>query len=359
MRRYGKNQRLATMSILAFLLLLAIGSTPAPKDQHVISTPIAPNVFNHVWAFYVGNYGTEVHDGAWNQWDYSENGLFKPPIKIPSPLFPKMGVYSSRDENIIKLHCMQMKEAGIDTVMLRWSLSPYEDKMLNETMDLLLNEASKVGLTVTAIIPNTDERTNSTVFDDIRHILSFSKHPAFHRLNNKPVLVVEEPISIGDFDETIESIKQEGIEMFWFATIISHFALARALEYGFDGIITNFGDRLQIKDLVINEGKPRGLIVGSTVLPGRNDTLFQSMRSYLMKKRLSGESYVNSWEEAMRSKGEIAVINSFNDFISGTNIEPVLDREDYPLNEESWSQNKDPYFYLELTKTQTKLFKAR
>ena len=56
------------------------------------------------------------------------------------------------------------------------------------------------------------------------------------------------------------------------------------------------------------------------------------------------------WNAAINSHIRIVIINSFNNWIEATNIEPALDRNGYEFNLDSWdSTNKNSNFYLEKT----------
>jgi hypothetical protein len=85
-------------------------------------------VFYYLW------YGDPKTDGEYVHWNheilphwnaevarqYPTRGRFHPPDNLHCPFYPKLGPYSSSDPDVILAHMRQLREAGVNVLVVSW-----------------------------------------------------------------------------------------------------------------------------------------------------------------------------------------------------------------------------------------------
>lgn len=144
----------------------------------------------------------------WNHQVLVDNGdFFKPPEDIGANFYPMLGTYSSMDLEIIHLHMrqvssrgklsLQMRSSRIGVICISWwgkegdsqltHLKGYSDR----TIPLLMDVAAKYKMKVCFHHEPYEGRNPLSVREDIAYVIrSYGNHPAFFRVDGKPLFFV-------------------------------------------------------------------------------------------------------------------------------------------------------------------------
>lgn len=138
-----------------------------------------------VLAFYYGWYGNPQVSGRWVHWhevDEANRSIGS------STHYPQLGPYDSHDPKIVEQHCRWAKEVGIDGFIVSWwQPNDFHDQGL----PLLLETAQRFGLEVTAYFETVPNNDRTKALNDVLYLLErYGKHPAWLKLDGKPVLFV-------------------------------------------------------------------------------------------------------------------------------------------------------------------------
>lgn len=344
------------------VIYLSIPGLPRPQTN-VDYTKIPKNV----WILYLGSYGSEDVDGNWNHWrqltsEYSRD-YYEPPKSIASNTYPALGLYSSHDESVLRAHCQMIYNAGIDAVILTWwginTSEPREENAngyTDVTMQKLLKIAPEFGLKVGIQIQPYPNRNSTSIIDDMNYILDkYAINPNFLTVNNRPVIIIYELFTIQDIKLTCGQFKYNPYIV---GTAASEQDVASNVENCLDAVFTYFAADRQTWSTNVTgwphiaselHSRGQGFIPG--VAPGHDrgkvDHWNRNERS-----RESGTYYTYMWQNAIKAKSDTIIINSFNNWVDNSQIEPSVDRPDYRHNAGNWADPKvdDPYFYIHLTK---------
>lgn len=339
---------LACISLIRIIAQLYGGNNPREQIE----------TGKNVWAFYQGIWGNPSVDGQWITWNQSE---YEPPSLILSALYPNLGPYSSHDTSVIRLHCKQMVEAGIDGVILHWWGT--NDSFVDQTLGLLIDASNEFGIKVGVQIENYDGRSAETIADDIASLHRRFRSRMLQR-HGKPVIFINNidilSIPFGFFDEL-----RNTYDSFFVAVTTDRQYMIAALEIGVDAICSFVASDGSVWSAEIHNWKEivrdcndRSLEFLPTVAPGFFNEKTSPEGKELRRDRQNGAYYEGMWRSAINSGAAVVVINSFNSWIDGTMIEPIYSRDMYIADSFSWVNDGDPGFYLRLTQKYAREFKT-
>jgi hypothetical protein len=302
----------------------------------VLSSPAAAPLPRHVLAFYYGWYGNPEHSGHWVHWE--DVDASKKTIGS-SAHYPKLGPYDSHDPKIVEQHCQWASQAGISGFIATWWA---QHDFHDQGLPLLLDTAQKHGLHVTVYFETVHK---DGALKDILYLLeTYSKHPAWLKVNGKPVLFV--------YGRAVGEIKLEGWQQ----------VIADANKQ-FPGGAIFIGDNISKKAAEIFDGihtyNPTGSIAGKspdqirswahatfpkwvqtagsdriscvTIIPVYDDTSQHRPAPRPNTDRHNGETYKVLWEEAIAANPDWVLITSWNEWHEGSEIEPSLENGDTAL----------------------------
>ena len=324
-----------------------------------------------VCALYSGNYANEAHDGYFSVWNKSSGWSYKDsqkkaPFDISTFLFPQLGVYSSHDESIIRTHFKMMRESGIDAVVLLWEGHNHSNTTFTDiTLDIMFDIAKEFNLKIGILIQSYNLRTNITIYEDIVYYIDkYKNREEILKIDEKPVVIIYDSFNVRFLYKTIEKCRLSQIyDCFFISNIVSNDQIGRLCEDDFDAVFTYFASESFKQPSTIEQWPhlqqicdERGIGLTVAVSPGYHEK-GNHWTQKMNRKREDGRYYDNMWNAAINSHIRIVIINSFNNWIEATNIEPALDRNGYEFNLDSWhSTNKNPNFYLEKTLEWTNKF---
>jgi glycoprotein endo-alpha-1,2-mannosidase len=288
-----------------------------------------------VLAFYYGWYGNPTVSGRWVHWEKVDEG--KKTIGS-SAHYPTLGAYDSHDPKLVEQHCRWAKDAGITGFIATWwGQGDFHDKGL----PLLLDTAQKNGLAVTVYF----ETTRSGALMDVLYLLEhYAKHPAWLKVNGKPVIFV--------YGRAVGELKPEG----WLEVIAQ-------VNKQFSGGAVFIGDQISKNSARIFDGihayNPTGSLArksldqirewahttypkwvqtaGSnriacvTIIPGYDDATQGRPAPRPITERHGGKTYEILWEEAIAANPDWVLITTWNEWHEGSEIEPSVEDGDRAL----------------------------
>jgi glycoprotein endo-alpha-1,2-mannosidase len=286
-----------------------------------------------VLAFYYGWYGAPEVSGKWLHWE----GVDAQRKHIAtSTHYPVLGAYDSNDLKVIEQHCQWARAAGLDGFIYSWwGIGGYEEKPLPRLLDTAQRHRLKVCLYYEQVPQPGDPRS---VLPDLRHILrEFAKHPAYLKVDGRPVLFVYgramEQLSLSQWAWALETIRAE----FPHGMCAIGDSLGRSAARVFDGIHT-------YNPVGVLEGKPLdaiqptleahyreaiqtagelGRIACATIIPAYDDTKIRTPG--IRTNRFGGEAYRKQWNAVLSLNPDWVLITSFNEWHEGSEIEPSVE----------------------------------
>ena len=320
---------------LALAIAFAAGPLAAQTDLAALAHRAQvkyTDVPRKVLAFYYPWYGNaEVPGGSgrWSHW----SGVDTAAKQIGSSTnYPVLGPYDSHDPKLIARHAEWSKQAGLDGWIVSWW---GRRDFSGRAMRPILDACKAAGLEATIYYETVPRRDPDAAVKEILDVLNrYGKHPAWLRLNGRPVIFV--------YGRAVQEIGLRG----WLSVVaevnrrypggaaIIGDQISRAAARVFDGVHTyNTCGSLRGKDLAairrwaaatypgwVKTAADPGRVSTLTVIPGYDDTKIR--KPGLKAERLEGRSYQAQWEAAIAAAPDWVLVTSFNEWHEGSEIEP-------------------------------------
>ena len=327
-----------------------------------------------VWALYNPLFGNPTTDSQYIGWRYRKskwaNDYYEAPTNVPIKIFPQKGLYSTHDKSVIDEQMKEINAVGINALVVLWDGFNRTDlrhgnpnMFAEETISMLLDAGESHGVKVCVMIKNYQSRTEETIEKDIEYVATnLSTHKQYLRYNNRPVIFIYDPHACDTVYKAIEK-QRKGLNPYFIGTFSQLQHVAEDVESDFDAVYTYFPVNSQTYSskaskwgIMKKECENRGINfipgVGTGLEEFQTDDVVQRTKS-----RKGGKNYKEMWESAITSNNGIVVINSYNNWLDGTNIEPAVNKEGYEFDDEHWSGKKGgPDDFLEMTKEYIKKF---
>jgi hypothetical protein len=224
---------------------------------------------------------------------------------LASGFVPSRGEYSSGDPRVLAEHMADLREAGVDTVVVSWwGTGSLED----ERLPLVAAEARAYGIDVAVHVEPYPGRTPQTVEADVRRL---------EQRGFRDFYVYD---SSADDDAAWAAVNAglDGVRLFANTPLPG-----KAHAGGFAGLYTY--------DVLVYDGRSfrrmcrqaraLGLVCAPSVGPG-----FDARRATgepRVRPRNDGRTYDGMWRAAVRARPEIVTVTSYNEWHEGTQIEPA------------------------------------
>jgi len=247
--------------------------------------------------------------------------------------YPALGPYDAHDPKLIAQHAAWSKTAGVDGWIVSWWGRGHET---DRVMERILDACQKAGLEVTIYYETVPSpRNGRSAAKDLLYVLDrYGKHPAWLRVDKKPVLFIYGrpigEIGLSGWLEAIAEVNRQYPEK----AVFMGDQLSTAAARIFDGIHTyNPVGMLSGKTLDqarawakktypgwVKTADAQGRISTITVIPGYDDTKIR--KPGLRSDRMDGALYRAEWEEAIAADPHWVLVTSWNEWYEGSEIEP-------------------------------------
>ena len=291
-----------------------------------------PNVPRKVLAFYYTWYGRPERHGRWVHWaevDPEAHDI------ASSTHYPAKGAYDSHDPAIIDHHISLAMSAGLDGFICTWwGPRSFDDRAFR----LVLEHAEKHTFSVTVYwetVPLKGRAQINKAVDDLLYLLrEYGSHPAFLKVQGKPVIFVYGRIMgqvpFAAWPEIITETRKQSGQDFLLLADGYRSTYARL----FDGIHTynicgwvRDQTREELRTLsassfsaAVATARSKGRLSCLTIIPGYDDTKIRTPG--INAQRLGGDTYRILWEEAIKADPDWVLITSWNEWHEGSEIEP-------------------------------------
>ena len=327
-------------------LLVAVHSYSAANAQDPLlqgrDATHRTNIPRQVLAFYYGWYGNPTTSGHWVHW---ENVNERTKTIGNSTHYPTLGPYDSHDSKLIEQHCRWAKAAGISGFIASWwAPGDFHDQGLS----LLLDAAQKNGLSVTVyfevVHPENAPKPDGAVKDVLYLLEHYGKHPAWLKVNGKPVIFVYSraigQIKVDGWLQVIDAVNKK----YPGGAIFIGDQITKSAARVFDGIHTynptghtagKSPEQLRAwahaayPDWVQIAGRDR--IACLTIIPGYDDSKLGRPAPRPITDRQNGETCRILFEEAVAANPDWILITSWNEWHEGSEIEPSLENGERSL----------------------------
>jgi hypothetical protein len=237
--------------------------------------------------------------------------------------------YNSDDGSAIARHIDEAQSAGIDALVLNWT-GPAN--RTDGNLSTLLSLAEQKGFRAAAVLDSNSPslRGASSLAENLRYLLAqHAGRPAYLRWQGRPVVFFYNVsrLSVATW-QGIRSQADPGGEAVWIAE-------GTDLKYqaAFDGhhlysitwpnriapsqTLPAWGDRVRR----YNREHGTAKLWIATVMPGYDDRGVRPGRGF-SRSRDNGDYYSQCWQAALASRPDWVIINSYNEWMEGTQVEP-------------------------------------
>ena len=241
------------------------------------------------------------------------------------PLSP----YNSDDTAVMSRHIDEARSAGIDAFVLNWWGT---GNRTDANLAAILGIAEQKGFRVAAVLDINSPFMQGTASytDNLRRLLAeHAARPAYLRFSGKPVVffynVARLPVATW---QQIRSQVDPGHAALWIAE-----GTDLGYQQVFDGhhlysitwssggspssILPKWGDKVRSYNRTHGAAK----LWVATVMPGYDDRGVRAQAGFA-RSRDGGEYYRQCWQAALDSRPDWVIVNSFNEWMEGTQIEP-------------------------------------
>jgi len=273
---------------------------------------VKPAVGKMIWAFYYPWYSS---------WDWAS------PILRDRPAAP----YRSDDPQALARHIEQAQSARIDGFISSWwGPGDYTDANLK----LLLDAAAMRGFAIMVYfetLADTGPRDEGQIRQWLEYLIpKYGQHPAYYRLNGKPVIVIwaSGTVPLATWQRIFSNLRAQGLDAVYIAMgydpqTLSDFQGIH--QYGVAGhfrlgaLYQSTAKQVRGFSLLHPDAAPRIRI--ATLQPGYDDRNIPDRQGFYWERR-DGDAYRYTFEAARKSNPDWLFITTWNEWWEHTYIEP-------------------------------------
>ncbi|HEX2394927.1 MAG TPA: glycoside hydrolase family 99-like domain-containing protein [Bacteroidales bacterium] len=335
-----------TFQIMITLFLAAITFNSCKEDdlQEKMLTP---------WKAPETELTEDVLIGAFYDFQFNDTNW----LDIDALYLPELGKYHSLNSAVIQQHIEWSVESGIDFWVCPHG--QFTDSIIVnvlagisgfDNISLAMEMSFSSGSTPADL---TDSASIQRIIQDMQTMSGLFELPNYLKVDNKPVVVLQsvynyEPQPLADdiTDERVDAMSQlrsalkdsTGYDFYFIGNYVGWFPPDRFEEYpqAFDALTSNMMSNRKALTNFLNENidlswehwksflEDRSVAFAPSIFPGRNDTVISTSRADVLPR--TAEFFTGQCKLAkyyMDENLRIILINSFNDWHSGTQVEPA------------------------------------
>ena len=289
-------------------------------------------------AFYYTWYATPKFWTAWSHWKNVD------PVKkdiLTSRHYPVKGAYDSLDPAIIDYHIDLAKQCGIDAFITTWwGKGTLHDKAVNKLLDAAAKKRFEATVYWETMVHPQKTLVEGAVEDLLYVLRTYGSHPAFLKVDGKPVIFVYgramNQAKTGDWAQIIQTARAQYEKDFLLIADGYKETNARV----FDGLHTynicrdaagKTLDEIRAIEhknyaVAVALARSHGKISCLTVIPGFDNS--KNKKPGIVADRHDGKMYPLLWEEAVAAEPDWILITSWNEWHEGSEIEPSAEMGD-------------------------------
>lgn len=239
--------------------------------------------------------------------------------------------YASSDRATILRHVRQAKAAGIDGFISSWwGPASDTDNNLRTLLDVAQDEDFRVSIYFETLTDDGPRPTDEIVRWLTYAIRTYRDHPAFAKVDGKPVIVLwaSNAMPLDAWRGVLAKVRERGLDAYFIGMgyDLSNLEVFDGLhEYGVFAIpgleqaMRATGNAVRYAALLQPSVSPK--LWAATVQPGYDDRLIPG-RQGLVQDRQDGAFYRRTWEAALASDPDWIFITTWNEWWEHTYIEP-------------------------------------
>jgi hypothetical protein len=267
---------------------------------------------------------------------YATLDSWRDPQFVDRPLLP----YSSDDPEAVNRQAAEARAAGVDVFAVSWQGPANTD--VDRRTRLVLDAAARAGINGSvyfeSYVANPTSDPNAPVEPDtmVRWLEAtidrYTSHPAYLRLNNRPVIFAyaASVLSEAQWKQVLATVRASGRDFL----LIGEFFHSRLLnvldgEYQYFNLILPLAKRLtdfhvetlrvRTFDLLPANGRRRIWI--ANVSPGYDDRALSTRPTHIVIDREDGAVYDAEWRAALGAAPDWIMISTWNELFENTGIE--------------------------------------
>jgi len=341
-------------------------------------------------AFYYPWWANPAVDGQWAHWNHQvlphwderENKKYligkihQPPDDLGTNFYPLLGPYSSKNQSVIDQHMEWACEAGIGTFIVSYFANGRTDDNgipFQKVVELLFQSGEKYGIKIGLHLEPYSGRTAKTVVEDIKtalkdfgHLETFARDPE----TSLPIFYIYDSYQIKpeDWYQEFSKIRDTEWDAYIVGLIVEVNHLTTVLKSGFNAAYSYFasmnfsyGCTPHNWEYIFKTLQKNKMDFLPSVGPGYEDTAVRPWNRVHKKERKNGEYYAEYFQKAISLRPKFISVTSFNEWHEGTQIEPAIPytAKNRIQNPNRYLNYKDPFQYLDITKTYSKQFHPR
>jgi glycoprotein endo-alpha-1,2-mannosidase len=324
----------------------APAAEPAPEERAYREAMAMP-VNRRVAAMYYPWFASQDFDGYWNEWDQLGR---RPPRNWASEYEPLLGLYSSRNPDVLEQHMQWVRRAGVGTLVAAW----FGPNSNDDDIRLLMQAAERYDIQVALRIEGDVPGNPGLLPAAIRYLSrTFANRPNYARIASASPTdprATERPLVFvfgvdSKFDEWTAAMRTVRSQTDRPFVLASGWDRNAVIEGGMDGMALGPIPQPESGNYTEMRLLPSNAIFVPSITPGFASIYNRTERF----DRLGGSLMDRQFEWAIRSGTTPAMImiTSFNRWSDGSQIEPVVQ------NPESGKLDygaQGSFFYLDKTR---------
>ncbi len=302
---------------------------------YALASPASELPAKYVLALYEGGYGNPEGSGAWRLWNaeghdpatLSETGQ----PDLASVLTPEGGPYDSTDSAVLEGHLRQARINSIDAFIVRWGArGGQEEACLAKLLPLAERDGA---LKITCLVDASWPGEPYEVASALDYLLSgFGASPAWFAPDGTRVLFLSEAcVKSLTGDEWLLVFKQLDTKTYKWRLVpqVAPSVLAEQFGAFSAGLAASpfgpYGAPDETYSYLVGEGRRLGLLTAPVLSTGFSPNLDQVMQA--QGYQFTPETWQEQlWRFLIPLDPDWIVLDSFNDWVAGTQVEPSLEK---------------------------------